>query len=160
MGISIDVSQIEGFQQKLKALNGTQRDIFFRECCMEGANRLVALVKPLEPPPYKSDDYNGHGTLRAGWDNALGSLGVASVSKSQGAGQSYSVTVENATPYASYVEYGHRQTPGRFVPAIGKRLVASWVEGNHALEISEGNLKKVLPGALQTKLDAFLRTVL
>ena len=24
--------------------------------------------------------------------------------------------------YASYVEYGHRQEPGRYVPALGKRL--------------------------------------
>lgn len=151
MGITVDVSQIEGFQSKIRALNGTQRDIFFRESCMDGANRLVALVKPLTPA--KS------GTLRRGWDNALGGLGIMSVSKTQGAGQSYSITVENATPYASYVESGHRQTPGRYVPAIGKRLVASWVEGKHMLEISEGNLKGVLPGVLQTKLDAFLRTV-
>ena len=32
-------------------------------------------------------------------------------------------------PYALYVEMGHAQQPGRYVPAIGKRLVASWVEG-------------------------------
>lgn len=155
MGITVDVSQIEGFQSKIRALNGTQRDIFFRESCMDGANRLVALVKPLTPV----GNYTGGGTLRRGWDNALGGLGIMSVSKTQGAGQSYSVTVENATPYASYVESGHRQTPGRYVPAIGKRLVASWVEGKHMLEISEGNLKGILPGVLQTKLDAFLRTV-
>lgn len=33
--------------------------------------------------------------------------------------------------YAPHVEYGHRQTPGRYVPAIGKRLVASYVPGQH-----------------------------
>lgn len=31
--------------------------------------------------------------------------------------------------YAPHVEYGHRQEVGRYVPAIGKRLVASYVEG-------------------------------
>lgn len=152
MGIKVDVSQIKDFQNKIRALNGTQRDMFFRDCCMEGANRLVALVKPLTPVQ--------HGTLRAGWDNALGSLGAASVMKSQGYGQTYSITVENTVPYASYVEYGHRQTPGRYVPAIGKRLKASWVEGKHMLEISEGVLQNTLPAVLGTKLDAFLRTVL
>lgn len=151
MGIIVDVSQIDGFQNKIRALNGTQRDMFFRESCMEGANRLVGLVKPLTPA--KS------GVLRMGWDNALGGLSAMGVAKTQGNGASYSVTVTNATPYASYVEYGHRQTPGRYVPAIGKRLVASWVEGKHMLEISEGNLSGVLPGVLQTKLDALLRTV-
>ena len=151
MGITVDVSQIEGFQEKIKALNGSQRDLFFRDCCTEGANRLIALVKPLTPAKT--------GTLRKGWDNALASLGAMGVSKTQGAGSSYSITVENATPYASYVEFGHRQTPGRYVPAIGKKLVASWVEGKHMLEISEGNLQKVLPGVIQTKLDTLLRTV-
>lgn len=29
--------------------------------------------------------------------------------------------------YAPYVELGHYQQPGRYVPAIGKRLVASYV---------------------------------
>ena len=29
--------------------------------------------------------------------------------------------------YAPYVELGHHQEPGRYVPAIGKRLVASYV---------------------------------
>lgn len=30
--------------------------------------------------------------------------------------------------YAPYVELGHHQEPGRYVPAIKKRLVASWVK--------------------------------
>ena len=29
--------------------------------------------------------------------------------------------------YAPYVELGHHQEPGRYVAAIGKRLVADWV---------------------------------
>lgn len=33
--------------------------------------------------------------------------------------------------HAPHVEYGHRQTPGRYVPAIGKRLKASFVPGQH-----------------------------
>lgn len=48
--------------------------------------------------------------------------------------------------YAPYVEIGHHQTPGRYVPAIGKRLVASYVPGkpymapaleNHVSEYKE-----------------------
>ena len=31
--------------------------------------------------------------------------------------------------YAPYVELGHRQQPGRFVPKIKKRLVRAWVPG-------------------------------
>ena len=31
--------------------------------------------------------------------------------------------------YAPYVELGHHQQPGRYVPAIKKRLKKSWVDG-------------------------------
>ena len=31
---------------------------------------------------------------------------------------------------APYVEFGHHQQPGRFVPKLGKRLVASYVAGH------------------------------
>lgn len=57
--------------------------------------------------------------------------------------------------YAPSVEIGHHQTPGRYVPAIGKRLVASYVPGkpylapaleNHISEykeVFENELKKI-----------------
>jgi hypothetical protein len=56
--------------------------------------------------------------------------------------------------YAPHVEYGHRQTPGRFVPAIGKRLKADYVPGQHFLRenverqrfIFREDLKKALNG--------------
>ena len=38
-----------------------------------------------------------------------------------------SVAIGTETDYSVYVELGHHQRPGRYVPAIGKRLVASWV---------------------------------
>jgi hypothetical protein len=38
------------------------------------------------------------------------------------------VYVGTDADYAPYVEFGHSQTPGRFVPALGKRLVASEVK--------------------------------
>lgn len=34
----------------------------------------------------------------------------------------YYIVLFNPVLYASYVEYGHRQEVGRFVPQIGKRL--------------------------------------
>jgi len=48
--------------------------------------------------------------------------------------------------YAPYVELGHHQQPGRFVPKIKKRLKRSWVDGkpflrpafeNHRAEIEQ-----------------------
>ena len=39
-----------------------------------------------------------------------------------------SVAIGSGTLYAPYVELGHNQEPGRYVPAIKKRLKASHVE--------------------------------
>ena len=43
--------------------------------------------------------------------------------------------------YAPYVELGHNQEVGRYVPAIGKRLVASHVEGKPYLRPAVENHK-------------------
>lgn len=66
-------------------------------------------------------------------------------------GNNYIVIVENPVKYASYVEYGHRQEPGRYVPALGKRLKQSWVEGKYMLTISEKELESQLPAILEQK---------
>lgn len=41
--------------------------------------------------------------------------------------------------YAPYVELGHDQEVGRYVPAIGKRLVASHVEGKPFIRLAVEN---------------------
>ena len=74
-------------------------------------------------------------------------------------GDQYIVTVVNNTEYASYVEYGHRQTPGRYVPALGKTLKASWVKGRFMLTISTQELETQAPALLQQKLYLFLKEV-
>jgi hypothetical protein len=50
----------------------------------------------------------------------------------------------NTADYASFVNDGHRQEVGRYVPAIGKRLVKPWVEGQHQLEAAERAVEKSL----------------
>lgn len=92
--------------------------------------------------------YTG-GTLRDAWT-------ILPVEKQ---GNNYVVTIVNATEYASYVEFGHRQRPGRYVPALGKSLKASWVKGRFMLTISEQELEKMLPGILEQKLYTLLKGV-
>lgn len=92
--------------------------------------------------------YKG-GTLRDAWT-------ILPVEKQ---GDQYIVTVVNNTEYASYVEYGHRQTPGRYVPALGKSLKASWVKGRFMLTISTQELETQAPALLQQKLYLFLKEV-
>ena len=69
------------------------------------------------------------------------------------------MTIINPTEYASYVEYGHRQTPGRYVPALGKSLKANWVKGRFMLTISIQEVEKALPGVLERNLYELLKEV-
>ena len=50
----------------------------------------------------------------------------------------------NTAEYASFVNYGHRQEVGRYVPAIGKRLVRPWVKGKFILEKAVSKVEKQL----------------
>ena len=87
------------------------------------------------------------GNLRRNWT-------VSDVRKNGG---NYEIEVSNSTEYASYVEFGHRQTPGRFVPAIGKRLKKSWVKGKFMLTISENELQKQAPAVIEKKITEWLK---
>lgn len=89
------------------------------------------------------------GTLRKGWT-------VSQVIKN---GSTYSVEVINTVPYASYVEYGHRQTPDRFVVVLGKKLKRAWVPGRFMLTISENEIKENMDAILEKKLDSILKKV-
>lgn len=73
-------------------------------------------------------------------------------------GNDYVIDVYNNTEYAEAVEWGHRQKPGRYVPAIGKRLKAKTVKGAHMMTLSLQELERVLPGFLQEWLYNFLNT--
>ena len=90
----------------------------------------------------------GHtgGFLRRSWK----------IGESQGSNSIYLTQLKNFSNYASYIELGHRQTPGRFVPMLGVRLKRSWIPGQHMLEKSEQDLERVKDTILQQEQDAWL----
>lgn len=90
--------------------------------------------------------YSG-GHLRRSWR----------VTSAEGTGYNYTIKVENPLDYASYVEHGHRQTPGRFIPALGKTAVVSWVKGRHMLSDSVNELEDSKYKIVESKLNAFLK---
>lgn len=71
-------------------------------------------------------------------------------------GNLYTIEIINPVEYASYVEYGHRQTPGRYVPGIGKRLKHGWAQGLFMMTISEQEIQKIAPKVLEKKIKKFL----
>ena len=120
-----DFEQLKDLQERLQKLQQTDFDKFCTDTSKELAARLLALVIPRTPlGVYPEETGKNGGTLRRGWTAGKDTSPRAyakglSVEKS---GNYYIIRVINPVRYASYVEFGHRQTPGRFVPAIGKRL--------------------------------------
>ena len=71
-------------------------------------------------------------------------------------GDRYTAAVHNDTYYAYYVEYGHRQHVGQFVPVLGKRLKRPWVPGRFMLRRSHEEVQGLARAYLERKLHAFL----
>ena len=161
--LKFDKKELEKLQKQLEELEkGKARDKFFEDCAKEMAARLLALVIPKTPVGvYPNDSSRKGGALRRGWTGGKNTDAEA-FAKSleiEKSGNTYTITVADDVPYASYVEYGHRQKPGRYVPAIGKRLKEGYVPGKRMLEISEQELEALAPKILQDKLENFLKGV-
>lgn len=75
-------------------------------------------------------------------------------------GNNYSIKIFNPMPYAEYVEYGHRQEPGRYVPAIGKRLKKPWVPGVKMLTISTREIDNIKDELIRQRVEQKFREVL
>lgn len=71
----------------------------------------------------------------------------------------WKLIVRNSADYARYVEYGHRQTPGRYVPDIKKRLVKSWVEGQFYNRTSAEELQSKIGEIMKPVEKAFNETL-
>lgn len=151
--LKFDKKELEKLQKQLEELEkGKARDKFFEDCAKEMAARLLALVIPKTPVGvYPNDSSRKGGALRRGWTggkktNAEAFAKSLTVKKS---GKTYTITVADDVPYASYVEYGHRTRGGK-----------GFVQGKRMLEISEQELEALAPKILQDKLEKFLKGVL
>lgn len=180
-----DFRQLQELERKLDRLSRVDFDRFCQQTARELAARLLADVKKRTPTGSVPDDisknrknkiavvgasgkkrklfsreaaiyqqywagYTG-GSLRNAW----------TVSLSGGAGLgAYVVIIKNNLEYASYVEYGHRQQPGRYVPALGKSLKEAWVPGKYMLTIALQDLERILPALLEQRLYSFLQEVM
>lgn len=148
-----DFKQLEQLNEKLNKLSKVDLDQFYIQAAKDLAGRLLNKVKKRTPVVY--------GSLRDAW-------AVMPVGKR---GDHYTVVVLNNLKYASYVEYGHRQQPGRFIPGEwqgdrfvydpdaegGMVLKNTWVSGRYMLTISTQELEVQAPAILEKKLYQFLK---
>lgn len=158
---SADFEEIKALQKRLQKLQSADLEKFCEECSKELAARLLALVIPRTPVgKYPKETGKKGGTLRRGWTGGknAGASYARGLPVTKGNG-TYTIEVINPVEYASYVEFGHRQESGRYVPAIGKRLKAGWVNGQYFLTLSEKDLENIAPALLTKKLNRFFREV-
>ena len=153
--IEIDDHELDEYERELiKTRN--EIDQLFERALKQLAARVLRDVIKSTPVSDGQLDENGltirtGGTLRRGWTAKSEEDAEGGASRSiedwessvrvKRVGNYYEIQIVNPVSYASYVEYGHRQTPGRYVPAIGKRLKKSWVEGQFMLTNSVNAVK-------------------
>ena len=154
----VDVQNLIYIRDKFeKNLTGKELDLFIDSCAKELAARLLAkVIKRTPVGEYPASTGKKGGTLRRGWTNGKSASSFAQELKVHHFGNAYVIEIVNPVEYASYVEFGHRQEPGRFVPAIGKRLKKGWVEGKFMLTISEQEIQRDAPRVLENKLKKYL----
>lgn len=68
------------------------------------------------------------------------------------------VTIYNPQEYASYIEYGHDQEVGRYVPAIGKRLKNPHVEGYYMLNKSIDEVQQGMTDRLYSQFEKYVKS--
>lgn len=134
--MSVDCRELEKFRDNLgKMLKGN--NAFIESVTRELAQRLFAMLVNATP--------TDTGYLKDNW--------YVVITKVSGG---YEAEIINNTNYASYVNYGHRQTPGRYVPAIGKRLKKGWVDGKFFIELSVAELRGITQPLLEKRLKEHL----
>lgn len=181
-GGSFDFREVRKLQKQIEAIE-EGKDAFCRECARELAARLLQKIVKRTPTGEKPDyltkapkivKVKGSGgksstflsregaILQKYWSGYVGGTLKRSwtVGDIQKTGDGYRVEIFNPTEYASYVEYGHRQEPGRYVPALGRTLKKGWTPGKLMMTISEKEIEKAAPKLLEKKLEEYLRRCL
>lgn len=137
---SVDDAQFQAFANKVKnKIESQQLKHELEKTSKKVGEQGLRLLKSNTPVD--------SGNLRRNW--------TAEGPNISGAG--WTIELINNAEYASYVEQGHRQTPGRFVPAIGKSLKAAWVPGQFFMKKSVNQLQRQIPSMLEPDVVSVLK---
>ena len=132
-------TQLHTAARRIAALDGRS---LMHAAGRHAAERMMGIVVPLTPVE--------DGGLQTGWNAGAPAEIVGGVR----------VEIKNDAQYASFVEEGHRQTPERFVPTIGRTLVDDYVPGRFFLRAAETEYKAGRDTALERMLEKRLRQVM
>ena len=130
--MSADTKELELLVRRLEQAKESMVEVM-GDILKEGAKAYIRVAKQHTPVD--------SGALRRSW-------APESVRKI-GSGRVVELTVINPLQYAEYVDKGHRQNVGQFVPGLGddkggRRLVSGWVEGYHMSDKGETAARKAV----------------
>ena len=139
---SCDFAELVKLQERLEQFEKIDKDEFCRKAAKDLAARLLRSAKMNTPVDT--------GQLKNAWTCDYNVVYR---------GNEYRITVYNPMKYASYVEFGHRQEVGRYVPALGKKLKKGWVHGKYMLTRAEERLDPKVPEILEKRLQKELERI-
>lgn len=136
---SCDFHELRDLNERIKAAaSESEMDAFYTGLLDEMMNGLLTDVKELTPVD------RGH--LRRNWFITKAKRSESTTARK--------FTTTSSTRRGSRTVTGRRF--GRYVPAIGKRLVNGFVEGRHMLREGLFDLQKEAPDFIKTKSEEFL----
>lgn len=132
----LDNSEFKSFADQVhKKTNSGEFKRGVEQSLTDAGEYLVGEIKKRTPVD--------HGDLRRAWRPSRANYN----------GSTFVLTVTNTMEYASFVESGHRQKPGRYVPAIGKKLTAKWVNGQFMMRDAVAESKARVVAKLEDELN-------
>lgn len=160
-------SRLKELKVNLEALN-EHKDLFMQQMANELATIFLAEVR--KRTPVGKGTFEVVGKIKRGKNKGKPKLKKISqggllreswyITKAIKHRDYYIASIFNPMEYAAYVENGHRQKVGRYVPILGKRLKANFVEGHHMMKLSAELVEQEGYAYVQQRFYEFLRRYL
>lgn len=157
-------SRLKELKVNLEALN-EHKDLFMQQMANELATIFLAEVR--KRTPVGKGTFEVVGKIKRGKNKGKPKLKKISqggllrkswyITKAIKHRDYYIASIFNPMEYAAYVENGHRQKVGRYVPILGKRLKANFVEGHHMMKLSAELVEQEGYAYVQQRFYDFLR---
>lgn len=141
--VELDFSSISKFKAEIERLNGAEKSLLIKRILSKVSSDFLGRVKRYSP--YLSGNLNRKWFIGKLENNTgIYERRVYNTAKS-----------EKGAPYPVYVNDGHKQTPGRYVPAIGKRLRRSRIPGQKFLEKALAETESVSKGIMKGEVELY-----
>lgn len=167
MGVNFDLKDFTDFKDSLIKLSQSGNIQAFNKKVVENmASVYVREAKLNTPVGKRSVKFMQHGKIQTKYFDSEHTRKSWSIGKYQLNNQSGKVEVFNTSSYASFLNDGHRQEVGRFLPWIGQskggvmqggRLKKPWVDGAYMHEKAEKVVNKNAKRIMEITLKKWVK---